>query len=249
MRLVESSQHLMEANKVYASAYQSNFFFPYSPVLEGIINLHHDAFAYMVAVIILITYLLIRTIYLFAAHRFIFPTLIHHREQMYLEVAWTLFPTIVLFCIGLPSLGLLFGIEGAIEPDLTVHVMGHQWYWSYYFPTVHRQFDSCIIHEADLNMGELRLLEVDNRLVLPFASHIRVLITSADVIHSWTVPSFGIKVDATPGRLNQAHLFAKSLGVFHGQCSEICGVGHAFMPIVVQAVDTMSMIRFLTQLF
>jgi len=239
---------MTDVTKIYATSYQMNFFFPYSPILEGILNLHHDAFAYLVAIIILITYLLIRTLYLFQWNRFVFPTLIHHREQMYLEVAWTILPTIILIFIGIPSIALLYSIEEAIEPSMTIHVMGHQWYWTYYYPSFNYQFDSCIVAESDLSLGELRLLEVDNRLVLPFGTHIRLLITSADVIHSWAIPSFGIKVDATPGRMNQAHLFCKSIGIFHGQCSEICGVGHAFMPIVVQAVDTDSMINFFNDL-
>jgi cytochrome c oxidase subunit 2 len=177
---------------------------------------------------------------------FVSPTYIHHREQVYLEVAWTLLPLIILLFIGIPSVSLLYSIEEPIEPTLTIHVIGHQWYWTYYYPFFDIKFDSCLIPESELKFGELRLLEVDNRLVIPFGCHIRLLITSADVLHSWTIPSFGIKVDACPGRMNQAHLFCKLIGIFHGQCSEICGVGHGFMPIVVQSVESSSFIRYVT---
>jgi heme/copper-type cytochrome/quinol oxidase subunit 2 len=223
--------------KIYAQEFQSNFFFPHSPVLEGMINLHHDLFTYLTAIILLISYLLIRVLFLFNWNVFITPKLISHTDQIKLEIAWTLLPAVILVLVGLSSLALLYAIEEPREPVMTVHIMGHQWYWTYYYPLMQLQFDSCIIPETDLVEGDLRLLEVDNRLVLPIASHIRLLISSADVLHSWCMPSLGIKVDACPGRLSQVHFFCKSINIFYGQCSEICGVGHAFMPIVVQAID------------
>lgn len=230
--------------KIYAEKFQINFMFPHSPILEGMINLHHDLFTYMVSIILLISYLFIRTIILFKWKVFISPKLISHREQIYLEITWTLLPAIILIFIGIPSLSLLYSIEEAIEPILTLHVMGHQWYWTYYYPSYETQFDSCMITESDLLYGDLRLLEVDNRLLFPFSSHIRLLISSGDVLHAWAMPSLGIKVDACPGRMSHCHLFCKSISIFYGQCSEICGVGHAFMPIVLQAVDTLNFFSF-----
>jgi cytochrome c oxidase subunit 2 len=141
-----------------------------------------------------------------------------------------------------PSFALLYSIDEVIDPTLTIKCIGHQWYWSYEYSDFESKlgtinFDSYMIPEDELELGELRLLEVDNRIVLPQNTHIRVLVTAADVLHSWAVPSLGIKVDACTGRLNQTSLFLLRDGVFFGQCSEICGVGHANMPIVVESVS------------
>jgi len=160
-----------------------------------------------------------------------------------LEIVWTILPAVVLMIIAIPSFGLLYSLDELIDPTVTLKVVGHQWYWSYEYSDYATleggeslNFDSYMIATDDLTNGTFRLLEVDNRLVLPENTHIRLLITSADVLHSWAVPSFGVKVDACPGRLSQASLFIKRLGTFYGQCSEICGVNHGFMPIVVNSV-------------
>ena len=161
--------------------------------------------------------------------------------------------TSILIIVALPSFALLYSIDEVIDPSLTIKCIGHQWYWSYeYFDLneEHQQilnFDSYMIQEDELLLGELRLLEVDNRIVLPVASHIRILITAADVLHSWAVPSLGIKVDACVGRLNETSLFVLREGVFFGQCSEICGVGHANMPIVVESVSVENYINWLAE--
>jgi cytochrome c oxidase subunit 2 len=157
-----------------------------------------------------------------------------------------------LIVVALPSFALLYSIDEVINPSLTIKCVGHQWYWSYEYSDFELQsgsinFDSYIIPEDELEIGELRLLEVDNRVVLPFKTHIRLLITAADVLHSWAVPSLGIKVDACPGRLNQTSLFLLRDGVFYGQCSEICGVGHGNMPIVVESVSTEKYISWLAE--
>jgi len=144
--------------------------------------------------------------------------------------------------VAIPSFALLYSIDELIDPSLTIKCIGHQWYWSYEYSDFEYQigvinFDSYMIPEDDLSFGELRLLEVDNRVVLPVNTHIRILVTAADVLHSFAIPSFGIKIDACTGRLNESTLFILRNGVFYGQCSEICGVGHANMPIVIEAVD------------
>jgi len=161
-----------------------------------------------------------------------------------LEFIWTLIPAFILLFISVPSFALLYSLDELIEPSLTLKVIGHQWYWSYeysdclFFPTTESvSFDSYMIATSDLTKGSFRLLEVDNRVVLPTNTHIRLLVTSADVIHSWAIPSFGIKIDATPGRLSQGSLLIKREGVFYGQCSEICGINHGFMPIVIKTVS------------
>ena len=152
--------------------------------------------------------------------------------------------------IAIPSFALLYSLDEVVNPSMTLKVIGHQWYWSYEYsdssnPKNILNFDSYMKSEEDLTLGNFRLLEVDNRIVLPIKIHIRLLVTAADVLHSWAVPSLGIKVDACPGRLNQVFLFLKREGVFYGQCSEICGINHGFMPIVVQGVKIDKFISYL----
>jgi len=161
-----------------------------------------------------------------------------------LEIVWTIFPAIVLLIIATPSFSLLYSLDELINPTLTLKVVGHQWYWSYEYSDYATlkdaeslNFDSYMVSVNDLVVGSFRLLEVDNRVVLPTNTHIRILVTAADVLHSWAVPSFGVKVDACPGRLSQTSLFLKREGVYYGQCSEICGVNHGFMPVVVKGVS------------
>ena len=152
-------------------------------------------------------------------------------------------PSLILVLIAVPSFALLYSLDEVVDPAVTIKAIGHQWYWSYEYSDYSQEsdqsiaFDSYMVPEDDLELGQLRLLDVDNRLVVPANTHIRVIITAADVLHSWAVPSLGVKCDAVPGRLNQIPLFIKREGVFYGQCSELCGANHAFMPIVVEAVS------------
>jgi len=151
-------------------------------------------------------------------------------------------PSLILVCIAIPSFALLYSMDEIVDPAVTVKAIGHQWYWSYEYSDYNQTdqpavaFDSYMVPEDDLSPGQLRLLEVDNRVVVPVNTHLRFIITAADVLHSWAIPSLGIKCDAVPGRLNQVPAFIKREGVFYGQCSEICGVNHGFMPIAVEAV-------------
>ena len=161
-----------------------------------------------------------------------------------LEIIWTILPAVILILIAVPSFALLYSLDEILDPQITLKIVGHQWYWSYeysdYLTTQSDEgfgFDSYLLSADDLTPGAFRLLEVDNRVILPVNTHIRLLVSAADVLHSWAVPSFGIKVDACPGRLSQASLFLKKEGVFYGQCSEICGINHGFMPIVVKSVS------------
>jgi cytochrome c oxidase subunit 2 len=171
-------------------------------------------------------------------------------HNTFIEIVWTIIPSLVLVIIGIPSFLLVYAIDEIIEPDFLVKCIGHQWYWSYEisFPikelkfwnkeqNIYSSFSSYLLSEDDLLLGRPRLLEVDQPLVLPTNVYIGLLITSEDVLHSWTIPSFGVKCDAVPGRLNHANLYIERSGTFYGQCSEICGVNHAFMPIVVIAED------------
>jgi cytochrome c oxidase subunit 2 len=157
---------------------------------------------------------------------------------------WTIIPAVILMFVAVPSFALLYSMDEILDPAVTLKVVGHQWYWSYEYSDYTSSegesinFDSYMIPEEDLTVeGPLRLLEVDNRIVLPINTHIRVIVTAADVLHCWAIPSFAMKIDACPGRLNQTSLFIKRAGIFYGQCSEICGVNHGFMPIVVEGVE------------
>ena len=155
-----------------------------------------------------------------------------------IEVMWTIVPVVILLAIAVPSFRLLFLELDSPKPDLTVKATGKQWYWSYNYPdNGNFEFNSLIVEDKDLKPGQPRLLTVDNEMVVPVNKVVHVLVTGADVIHSFAVPSFGIKIDAVPGRLNDTWFKATSEGRFHGQCSELCGKDHAFMPITVRVVN------------
>src|SRR5690242_10096694 len=154
-----------------------------------------------------------------------------------IEILWTIVPVIILAVIAVPSFRLLFVQLEVPKPDLTVKVTGKQWFWSYAYPDSKFEFDSLMVQEKDLKPGQLRLLAVDNEMVVPVNKVVHVLVTGADVIHSFTVPSFGIRMDAIPGRINETWFKATIEGVFYGQCSELCGKDHSFMPIAVRVVN------------
>lgn len=158
-------------------------------------------------------------------------------EAQEIETIWTILPALTLLFLALPSLRLLYLIDEILSPILTLKTIGHQWYWSYeYSHPANLEFDSYILPTEDLSPGQFRLLEVDNRTVIPIQTEVRVLVTAADVIHAWAIPRIGLKVDAIPGRLNQLGFTANRPGVFYGQCSEICGANHSFMPISLEVV-------------
>lgn len=213
-----------------------------SVVMEEIINFHHFVMIYLVFIVVGVLWAILRMVYKFdKTNVYISHKYIIHGSL--LEIIWTITPALILVTIAFPSFKLLYLIDEVIDPAITIKVVGHQWYWSYEYSDYVDQegktinYDSYMIREEDLNVGDLRLLEVDNRLVVPVNTHVRVIITAADVIHSWSIPSLGIKLDAIPGRLNQTNLLAYREGVFYGHCNEICGVNHAFMPIVVESVN------------
>jgi cytochrome c oxidase subunit 2 len=222
-------------------AWQLYFQEPATPVMEGIVNLHNDLMAILTFIGIFTGWMFARTCYLFSSARNKTPNKVSHGKVI--ELVWTILPSFILITIAVPSFALLYSMDEVIDPAITLKVIGHQWYWSYEYSDYNSSeedviaFDSYMIAEDDLEIGQLRLLEVDNRVILPINTHIRVLITSTDVIHAWAIPSLGIKCDAYPGRLNQVNTFIKREGIFHGQCSELCGVNHGFMPIVVEAVS------------
>lgn len=248
---------------------------PATPIMEAIIDLHHNILFFLIVISVLVSYLLVKLI-----NRWWFNweypdyknwsslndfqdqvTVVNNRSSFlkisniihapFLEIIWTLVPSLILVLIAIPSFALLYAIDEVLEPLVTVKIIGHQWYWSYEYSDLissdfeELNFDSYMIPTTELSSGSLRLLEVDNPMVLPIKTQIRLIITSTDVLHSWAVPSLGVKVDAVPGRLNQASVFIKRIGSFYGQCSELCGVNHAFMPINVRAVSLSDYITFL----
>ena len=221
--------------------WQMGFQDPATPIMQGLIDLHHDIMFFVVFIATFVFWMISRTLYHFNARRNPLPEKIIHGTAI--EIAWTLIPSLILVLIAIPSFALLYSLDEVVDPAVTVKAIGHQWYWSYEYSDYTQAddqsilFDSYMIPDDELELGQLRLLEVDNRMVVPVNTHIRVIITAADVLHSWGVPSLGVKCDAVPGRLNQIPLFIKREGVFYGQCSELCGVNHAFMPIVVEAVS------------
>nr|YP_010303516.1 cytochrome c oxidase subunit II [Anaxilaus musgravei]QUT09468.1 cytochrome c oxidase subunit II [Anaxilaus musgravei] len=160
-------------------------------------------------------------------------------EGQTIELIWTMMPAITLIFIALPSLRLLYMIDEINNPSITLKVIGHQWYWSYeYSDFSNTEFDSYMKPTNELELKEMRLLDVDNRTVLPMNVQTRLVVTAADVLHSWAVPSLGIKIDAVPGRLNQGAVNINRPGLMFGQCSEICGANHSFMPIVIESTTT-----------
>lgn len=168
-------------------------------------------------------------------------------EAQTIETVWTILPALILLVLALPSLRILYITDEISNPSLTVKTIGHQWYWRYeYTDFINIEFDSYILPTSDLAPGDYRLLEVDNRVIVPIQLEIRILITAADVIHSWTIPALGVKVDAVPGRLNQIGFTATQAGVFYGQCSEICGANHSFIPISLEAINSKSFIKWVT---
>jgi cytochrome c oxidase subunit 2 len=218
---------------------------PATPAAEGMI-IFHNYLVFFMCLIGIFVYLM-----LYEAIRTNSVNAVRFSHSNVLEIVWTIIPAIILVMIAVPSFSLLYSLDEIAASNITLKIIGHQWYWSYeysdYMKIFSRRakinFDSYMVNTEDLPFGSLRLLEVDNRVILPIKTHIRLLITSSDVIHSWAVPSFGIKLDATPGRLSQTSMYIKRIGVFYGQCSEICGINHGFMPIVVRAVRVRNFTR------
>nr|YP_009476551.1 cytochrome oxidase subunit II [Prototheca ciferrii]AVM80909.1 cytochrome oxidase subunit II [Prototheca ciferrii] len=214
---------------------------PATPIAHGLVDLHHDIMFFLFIILVFVFWMIGRVLYNFHYTKNPIPEKVIHGTVI--EIVWTVTPSLILIVIAVPSFALLYSLDEVVDPALTIKVIGHQWYWTYEYSDYAVSddqsivFDSYMIPEEDLELGQLRLLEVDNRVVVPVNTHIRVIITAADVIHSWAIPSLGVKCDAVPGRLNQVPLFVKREGIFYGQCSEICGVNHGFMPIAIEAVS------------
>nr|QDI93831.1 cytochrome c oxidase subunit II [Tuxedo cruralis] len=202
-----------------------------SPLMEQLIFFHDHTLMILLMITIMVSYIMLSTMYNKLVNRFLL-------ESEAVELIWTILPAIILMFIALPSLKILYLMDEVDSPAMTIKAIGHQWYWSYEYSDIKNiEMESYMKPSNTLENSEFRLLDVDNRIILPLNSTIRILVTSSDVIHSWTIPSLGVKIDGTPGRLNQGSFNIKRPGLLFGQCSEICGANHSFMPIVVESIS------------
>nr|YP_010737143.1 cytochrome c oxidase subunit II [Micromelalopha sieversi]WEP25243.1 cytochrome c oxidase subunit II [Micromelalopha sieversi] len=210
-----------------------------SPLMEQIIFFHDHTLIILIMITILVGYLMLNLLFNKYINRFLL-------EGQMIELIWTILPAITLIFIALPSLRLLYLLDELNNPLITLKSIGHQWYWSYEYSDFNNiEFDSYMIPSNELSSNNFRLLDVDNRIILPMNNQIRIMVTATDVIHSWTVPSLGVKIDANPGRLNQTNFFINRPGIFYGQCSEICGANHSFMPIVIESIAIKNFINWI----
>lgn len=209
---------------------------PATTVMQDIVSFHHLLLIIIAVIVAFVTVLLVIVMVKFNAKSNPSPSKTTHHTL--LEVAWTVVPVLVLVVIAIPSFRLLYKQVVIPEAELTIKTTGYQWYWGYEYPDNGGiSFDSNIVADKDLKPGDLRLLTVDNPMVVPVGTTVRLIVTGADVIHAWTIPSFGVKIDAIPGRLNETWFKVDKPGIYYGQCSELCGRSHAFMPIEVRAVS------------
>lgn len=212
-----------------------------SPLIEQLSFFHDHTLLILIIITILVRQIILRLFSNKFIHRFLL-------EGQTIELIWTILPAITLIFIALPSLHLIYILDETNNPLISVKTIGHQWFWSYeYSDFSNVEFDSYITPKQERKSFNFRLLDVDNRIVLPLKSQIRFIITAADVIHSWTIPSLGIKIDATPGRLNQIRFIINRPGLFFGQCSEICGANHRFMPIVIERTTINNFIKWISK--
>jgi cytochrome c oxidase subunit 2 len=216
-------------------------------IMEGIVNLHNWILFYLIMISIFVLWFLLVIMKEFNSTK----NPISYRklkDGTLIEVIWTLTPALILITIALPSFKLLYLMDEILDPTITIKTIGRQWYWEYEYSdyiSPELSFESYMIPTDNLEEGQLRLLEVDNRLILPSETSVRVIVTAADVLHAWTIPALGVKIDCVPGRLNQTSLYVKRNGVYYGQCSELCGVQHGFMPIVIEVVNINDYINWL----
>jgi cytochrome c oxidase subunit 2 len=218
------------------SMWQKGFQEPVTPVMHQISEIHNMVMMVISCIGILILGLVLYAVWRFRESKNPKPAKFSHNTT--LEIIWTVIPILILIVISIPTFKLIYYMDRVPNADMTVKVVGHQWYWSYEYPD-HGDFgfDSYIIPDEQLQPGQPRLLTVDNPIVVPVNKNIRIIATSADVIHSWSVPSFGVKKDTVPGRINETWFQAEKEGMFYGQCSELCGPQHGFMPIAVKVVS------------
>jgi len=213
-----------------------------TPQMEGLVELHDNIMFYLVIILFAVGWIMLSIINSYVSTK----SPISHKYLNHgtlIELIWTITPALILVLIAFPSFKLLYLMDEVSDPAMSVLAEGHQWYWSYQYPDFLTsdnefiEFDSYLVPESDLEYGGLRMLEVDNRVIIPELTHVRFVITAADVIHAFACPALGIKCDAYPGRLNQSSVYLNREGTYFGQCSEICGILHSSMPIVIESVS------------
>nr|QZR91984.1 cytochrome c oxidase subunit II [Filchnerella sunanensis] len=213
-----------------------------SPLMEQLSFFHDHTMTVLTLITIVVGYSLSYMLVIKYSNRYVL-------HGHLIETIWTALPAITLIFIALPSLRLLYMLDDSIDALITIKTIGRQWYWSYeYSDFVNVEFDTYMTPESDLEEDGFRLLDVDNRTILPMNTEVRVLTSASDVLHSWAIPSLGIKIDATPGRLNQGTFTINRPGLFFGQCSEICGANHSFMPIVIESTSVNLFIKWLSKM-
>nr|YP_009775986.1 cytochrome c oxidase subunit II [Paraahimia luodianensis]QJA16296.1 cytochrome c oxidase subunit II [Paraahimia luodianensis] len=210
-----------------------------SPIMEQLIMFHDHTMMIILIITIVVGYMMTMIMIKSFNNRF---TL----EHQMIELVWTIMPAILLIFIAMPSLKILYMLEESSKPLMSIKTIGHQWFWSYEYSDFKKiEFDSYMKNSNLLENKEFRLLETDNKIVIPYNTQTRMLMSSSDVIHSWTIPVLGIKMDASPGRMNQSNLIMNRPGIFYGQCSEICGANHSFMPIMLESVNMNTFINWI----
>nr|YP_009650999.1 cytochrome c oxidase subunit II [Macropsis notata]AOW43941.1 cytochrome c oxidase subunit II [Macropsis notata] len=215
---------------------------PMTPMMEQLIMFNDHAMMIIIVITVTVMYMMMSII----MNKLINKNML---EGQLIELIWTISPAILLILIALPSLRILYLIEEINNPIISIKAIGHQWYWSYEYSDLKKiEFDSYMKPTSELENTEFRLIETDNHIITPFNSMIRILVTSTDVIHSWTIPSMGIKIDATPGRINQGNMLILRPGIFYGQCSEICGANHSFTPITLESISMNSFLNWMMNL-
>ena len=224
-------------NSSFASVnWQLGFNDSVTSVMSDIVHLHDRILLpIIVAISVFVLFLLLYSIFKFRASKNPIPSKTSHNT--FIEIMWTVIPCLILIVIAVPSFRLLYKQDIIPKADVTIKATGYQWYWGYEYPDQNIAFDANMIDTKNLKSNQLRLLETDNHVVVPVNKVIKVLITANDVLHAWAVPSFGVKRDAVPGRINETWFKAEKEGVYYGQCSELCGSRHAFMPITVRVVS------------
>nr|YP_010172888.1 cytochrome c oxidase subunit II [Melanoplus differentialis]AIC35124.1 cytochrome oxidase subunit II [Melanoplus bivittatus]AIC35126.1 cytochrome oxidase subunit II [Melanoplus mexicanus]AIC35125.1 cytochrome oxidase subunit II [Melanoplus differentialis]AYM85040.1 cytochrome c oxidase subunit 2 [Melanoplus bivittatus]QSH90701.1 cytochrome c oxidase subunit 2 [Melanoplus differentialis] len=213
-----------------------------SPLMEQLSFFHDHTMVVLLLITVIVGYALSYMLIISYTSR----NMLHGHT---IETIWTALPAITLIFIALPSLRLLYLLDDSVDALITIKTIGRQWYWSYEYSDFENiEFDTYMTPENDLEINGFRLLDVDNRTILPMNTEVRVLTSASDVLHSWAVPALGIKIDATPGRLNQGTFTMNRPGLFFGQCSEICGANHSFMPIVIESTSVNMFIKWLSKM-
>ena len=207
-----------------------------STTMERVVDFHNLLLVVITAITVFVLLLLLYVMYRFSERRNPTPSKTTHNTLI--EVLWTTVPVVILALIAVPSFKLLYFADRAVDAEMTIKAIGHQWYWSYEYPD-HGDFtfDGIMLSDDELEQGQPRLLATDSFVVLPVDTRIRLLVTASDVLHSFAIPAFGIKLDANPGKINETWVEITREGTYYGQCSEICGAGHAYMPIAIKAVS------------